>query len=266
VAVAEIPPDGSLSRCCWCRQPPSPDDIERFNAAQAEILAEQERRKWRSDAQDRLLEVQLKAMEDAKDSSMLPAPSDGTQPAFAPPSKFVFARRGEYWEFRFDGRDLPRAKHRKGFSYIRELLSHPCAPVPCEVLAGLTPTVPPSDVERRADPVRVSRKRGKIPSEIDALHAAIEAEPNPEKKIELRQLLRDSLDHDAASDGQARGSARPKELEDVRSAVGQAIKRAIKAIDELEGGRKLAAFLRKNIKEPTGSAPEYRPERDIDWE
>ncbi len=68
---------------------------------------------------------------------------------------YIFRRDGDVWKIRFEGKDLPSVKRRKGMIYIRELLSRPGDLINVLELNDKANPPPPDALDRGHNPERL---------------------------------------------------------------------------------------------------------------
>ena len=176
----------------------------------------------------------------------------------------IFRRMGENWQIRYDGRDLPLVRHRKGMIYIRELLSRPLDQITAAELSAIANPPSPDvlDIPRADEGASIEEARGNGGSRHEILDKATkddlvllkdeilsrrEGAESGDKRAQYDDDLKEVDEWLRLKDVNAhRGGAvfESKADKNPRQAVSDAIQRAIQAI----GDDKLMRFLTMAIK------------------
>jgi hypothetical protein len=189
------------------------------------------------------------------------APDKVTAPA---PSN-AFTRDGEIWNIRYEGRDLPTVRHRKGMTYIAALLKSKGMPISAQDLSDMENGLPAEGVSRNGDSsaalaeevgtgggkqaVYDARAIADMRTELEAITARL-------GDGDLSDLQRDKLEDDREGIEKTLKHARiekgglsfeGKESKQPRQAVAGCIDTAIKAIEETTGNAELSLHLRNAI-------------------
>jgi hypothetical protein len=78
-------------------------------------------------------------------------------------SKFIFERNGpDYWDIRYEGKDLKPIRHLQGMTYIQALLKNKGIPISCKELHELEHGVNPDSIKRQSE----------SPAELEAQHGS----------------------------------------------------------------------------------------------
>ena len=187
--------------------------------------------------------------------------------AAAEDEDYIFRRmgdNGDNWQIRFDGRDLPLVRHRKGMIYIRELLSKPAVSIESAILYRLATPISPEDMHNiDLSGQTFIKETGDEGASRQPLYdqksknALIQAQKALELKLaeELSDHQRDSLENELESVEKALRSIaavahkgeltfEPKEEKNPRQAVSGAIDTAINALEKMSEGTEIARHLK----------------------
>jgi hypothetical protein len=171
----------------------------------------------------------------------------------------MLVRDGKVWTLRYSGRRVP-LQDLKGLRYIQKLVASPHDPISVTDLVGSMPA--DQSVQECQDDEAIRA----IKAEYEELEEdLVEAQENAdESRIGSLQQAIEELKATALQSARSAKRNLSSTADLPRNAVGQAIKTALRAIQEVHP--EAHEHLKVSITSPFGSAPSYKPPKDCVWQ